>query len=382
MKLIYISSCYSGLVIESQVYKLLDYYQTTGWFSDIVLLQQYKSEADKLNAINALQKHSFKYYFFQATVLYPIAFEISRAHLAKVLLPLLDMDDYVIHTRSTMLSLMATQILKANDKPIRVLNEFRGAFREEFVTFNRSISGRIKNFIRIPYGIFRRKQLFRNHNVLHTGVSPKMRELVINEGVNPNLIDVHPNIASRIFVFNPSARERIRKEYGIESNQRVIILSSGEGGSWQKDQDSIDTLLSKGFIVMNMSKKKIEKKNVINLFVPHNQMPDYLSAGDAALLWRDDIVLNNVACPSKFGEFAVMGLYLIHNKSVDIATRFIADNNCGQLVNSYTDIDIDKIDISNTKERERRADCGYNVFSVEPISKSYYEDYQRILKIK
>ena len=103
-------------------------------------------------------------------------------------------------------------------------------------------------------------------------------------------------------------------------------------------------------------------------------MPKYLSAADVAVLWRDDIPLNNVACPSKFGEFVTMGLYVIHNGTVDIAKNFIEDNDAGIIVKTPEEITIDRSRLG-AEPRKNRCNAGYKMFSVECIAKSYISHY-------
>ena len=77
---------------------------------------------------------------------------------------------------------------------------------------------------------------------------------------------------------------------------------------------------------------------MISTIVPFSQMPAMLSAADIAVLWRDDTFINQSASPSKFSEFAAMGLYVIHNGSVAVATQYLKESGAGLIVRDMAEI--------------------------------------------
>lgn len=380
-KLIYISSNYLGPVIEGQVYKLLDYYQDTGWFSDVVLLQQYIDKKNLLCVQEVLKNHSFKYKFFKGNQNYPISSYFTKKSLKKILLSEVKDEIYIIHVRDILLCSITVDLLSSVNAPLNLLCEFRGSFIDETLYLDRGVYGWLKNRIKIPFYLHHSYKLFNNKRIKFTAVSEKMREYQIEAGVNPTDIYIHPNIVSNKFIFDLNVRNEVRNRLGIKDNQCVVVISSGDDGPWQNDRESIDFFTSKGFIVLNLSKTIIDKNNVINMYIPHDEMPSYLSAGDVAILWREHITLNEVSSPSKFSEFAVMGLYVIHNKSVDVASKFIADNNSGQLVDNIDEIQIDPEKVLNINDRIRRCKLGFKRFSVQNNSISYYNKYCDIIKL-
>ena len=68
----------------------------------------------------------------------------------------------------------------------------------------------------------------------------------------------------------------------------------------------------------------------------------YLSAADAAIIWREQGITNKVASPVKFSEYVCCGLPIITNDSIDLVTNYIKRNNCGKILNSM-DLIEDKI---------------------------------------
>lgn len=108
------------------------------------------------------------------------------------------------------------------------------------------------------------------------------------------------------------------------------------------------------------------------MFVPFEKMPQYLSAADVAVLWRENNVVNNVASPSKFSEFAAMGLYIIHNGSVELAIDYIKKTKAGCVIHDITDVSIPAM--SYLKEhRTYWINEGKKYFGINSITKNYLE---------
>lgn len=370
-RLIYVSSPYTGAVVEGQVYELLEYYKQQDWFEDVLLLQSFEGSTDKQKASKILEKFSFRCKFFWQNPYYPHLFRKSISSMQEVMDGEVK-DNTVFHVRGGSRAYYVRSALPEVYNHLLILDEFRGLSSNELAyakagSFVERCKTRIRN-----YQINKCNRLMqKDEHIVYTAVSPLLRQMESSEeGFDINKISVHPNIAASYFKYDPNKRKSIRKDLGLSDDQILVVTSSGESGAWQKDLDIIDALTGKGYYVLNLSKKPIDKPNVISRFVPHKEMPAYLSASDAALLWRDDVPLNHVASPSKFSEFAVMGLYVIHNKTVDIATRFIKDNNCGQLVNNPSEIVLDG-SLFTDQERQQRCDAGYNMFSIDYIAKSY-----------
>lgn len=375
IKLIYVCTDNIGPVLEGQVYNLLEYLQQFDVFREIVILQQYSSHEILEKVQEALQKYGFRKVYFKANLRNPSKYFETCKNLKAVLASEMT-EDSVIHVRSNLMSPIVRRALPKAYKDAYILTEFRGLTIDEIKMVNKGswVYDLYVNLIKVPYAKWLTRRLY-NDKLLHiTAVSPNFKEIIEKEGVPQECICVHPNIVSPDFVFNEAYRNEIRKQYGIPNDKKVAILSSGVGNAWQGDEIVIDRLLDLGFVIFNLGKNKTKREGVINGFYPRSEMPKYLSAADVAVLWREDIPLNNVACPSKFGEFVTMGLYVIHNGTVDIAKHFIEDNDAGIIVNAPEEIKIDmsKLDL---EVRKNRCAVGYNMFSVECIAKSYISHY-------
>ena len=372
-RLIYVSSPYTGAVIEGQVYGLLEYYFKQGWFEDVLLLQSFSRPEDKQKSENVLKKYNFRRKFVWQNQNYPY-FRAKSLHALKKVLDGEVFDNTVFHVRGGVCASYVRSALDKRFSNLLILNEFRG-FSQAELDYKRkdTLQDRLRTWV-IKKHIKNQNAIMQaDPRIIYTAVSPLLQRIEEQkEGFDLKKISVHPNIAGEIFKFNPQKRRAIREMLGINDNQILVVASSGQSGIWQKDLDIIDVLVQKGYLVLNLSKQEIKKEGVISLFLPHQEMPDYLSACDAAILWRDEDLLNRVACPSKFGEFAVMGLYIIHNKTVDIATQFINKTKCGQLVDNANQISLsDKL--FSVEERSCRCRAGLDYFSVEQVAHDYYK---------
>lgn len=375
-RLIYVSSPYSGAVVEGQVYELLEYYKRQEWFEDVLLVQSYINEEDKLKSEIILNKFSFRTKFFWMNPFYPFYYKRSVENLRAVIEGEV-LDNTVFHVRAGIYGRYVRAALSVGYQKLMILVEFRGFMTDEITyTQKHGIIEKIKSIIKKGHIKYCNKIMQSDERMMYSAVSPLLREIESKEeGFDNNRISTHPNLAASYFTFDKEQRDNVRKQLGISDDQIVIVTSSGESGLWQKDIGIIDTLISKGYVVLNLSQTEVKKPNVITRFIPHDEMPAYLSAGDAALLWREDVPLNNAACPSKFCEFAVMGLFVIHNKTVDIVTRFTSENNSGVGIDSSEEINLGK-DLFSDDARAKRCEAGRSVFSVEEIAKDYYSILQ------
>lgn len=372
-KLIYVSSPYTGAVVEGQVYELLEYYKQQDWFEDILLLQSYSSEEDRRKGEEILNKFSFRRKFFWMNPFYSFLYRKSVRGLSGVIINEV-YENTVIHVRGGMYARYVREALPERFKNALILDEFRGLFSDEQNYLSRSnVIDTIKKYLRSYHVRHCNKIMQQDNQIIYTAVSPLLREIEAKEdGFDINKISMHPNVAAPYFRYDPVSRNRLRRELGVPEDKILVVMSSGESTKWQKDTEVAETLTKKGYFVLNLSRKKLDLPNVFSMFVPHKEMPAYLSACDAALLWRDDTPLNHVACPSKYCEFAVMGLYVIHNNTIDIVSRFIREHNAGQLIDNKEDINLSSLSFSEN-ERLKRCEAGYKVFSMDVIASSYYK---------
>ena len=190
----------------------------------------------------------------------------------------------------------------------------------------------------------------------------------------------NPNVAGDVFIFSAEKRQEVRRKLGFADNDVIVICSTGGNGRWQQDYMAIPYLLKAGFKVINLTKHQVNIPGVVTMIVPFNEMPAMLSAADAAILWRERTMLNQSASPSKFSEFAAMGLCVIHNKSVDVAAEYIKETGNGFLVDEMTEINAELCNQVKLKmkDREMIATVGREFFGIEKVASTYISAYKDV----
>lgn len=383
--LIYITNPYSSAVVESQVYKLLEYFTHTDQFKEITLIQIYNNKKNLAQTLSVLDKYTFNKIFIKGKVGFFSKINPLNYRISKVLAKIIYSDQFIIHTRTEIIGYFTINALKKLNLPLNLLVDFRGATKDE-------IEYRINNEKRSIYLELQKylypnieKVLKNNSNIAISAVSNSLKNY-LNKYINlKNKICIHPNIADSAFSFDINARKFIRKKYGLNDNQILIVVSTSGSEAWQNDFQIISQFLNKEpFFIFNLSPKVINGNNIINTIVPFHEMPRMLSAADIGVVWREKHILNKCASPSKFSEFAVMGLYVITNKSIDLIDDFIQKNNSG-----YSSINPSEIiphilsnkSILNLESRIKRIKAGKKTYSIENIAMSYITKYNEILKI-
>jgi hypothetical protein len=375
MRLIYINPGDSS-VMEAQVLQLLSYYYSLNKF-EIILLQGYKNNTEKYKLLCKLKPFNFiNVIWFKTYPNYSIFKFNAQLSLNKVLKDLCH-NNFIIHTRGELYGAFAKLFLLKYKLPLNLLVDIRGVSIEEVELYMSKSNILKRNKIlcyKRAYGILKKDP----HTKI-TVVSESAKDFLSNKyGFNSKSICVHPNITGNQFVFSLDKRKSIRNELNISDNQLLVVCSSNGNAAWQKDIILMDYLVKRGCTVLNLSSQKVDIKGVITIKVPFAQMPDYLSAADYAVLWRDNNSVNNTASPSKFSEFACMGLSVIHNRTVGIASDFIRQYHAGILINNPEEIMEIELPLIEVRRRVEIAQKARDVFGVEKTANSYINMYFKV----
>lgn len=388
MNLIYVASG-DVSVYESQVVSLLDYYLKTG--NTVTLVQGFKTEKEKKTLkekTRLLQNDRYNIVWYRSEPCYLPFVEIHTTHLRKAILSCSNLQNAVIHVRGEETGFYVKKILNQSKLNVPILIDIRGVVYEE-VKYRINNLNFIKGFrfrCQKSYFSYIYNRLFQHDqtNIAISSVSP-----LINNYLETHFPQCryrkffHPNIAGVNFKYTEEGRIKIRKKYGIKNDAPLAICSTNGNGLWQKDYLVIRHLIEKGVKVLNLSKYDPHIPGCITTKASFAEMPEYLSAADFAVLWRDDTFMNNSASPSKFSEFAVMGLCVIHNKSVEVATKYILLSKAGFLVNQLSDID--NLTFNVNEIRRKRTEFimnGRKQFSIEALGPSYIKIYENLLANK
>lgn len=152
---------------------------------------------------------------------------------------------------------------------------------------------------------------------------------------------------NRIF-FVPKSRTEIRHQYGFNDENKVICYV-GRLSVWQRISDILKLwrevshlrttyrflfIVRQAKLLTKMIKEAdlpIEKCRIVSC--SHNEVAKYMSAADAGMIMRHDIVVNNVASPIKIGEYLGCGLPVILTKGIGDYSKTIPEAGVGILLN-------------------------------------------------
>jgi len=153
------------------------------------------------------------------------------------------------------------------------------------------------------------------------------------------------------FKFNPTDRFRIRKELGIEKNQKIAIYVGKFGGLYiDKNELNILVPMFRYFpdlhliILTSNPKNEIEKKlssymdpeHRLYIFnVPHNDVPMYLSASDFAISLVKPFASARFTSPIKHGEYWANGLPVLMTEEIGDERNFLEKEKGGVLFNEH-----------------------------------------------
>ena len=161
------------------------------------------------------------------------------------------------------------------------------------------------------------------------------------------------------FSFSDETRETLRANLGI-AGKTVLIYSGGIEMSWHIPDKVFELFASLEkrhdnyfFIVLTphqalgerfRNQYGISKENCLITSVKNSEVVNYLCAADAAVLLREDVLMNNVASPTKFAEYVMSGLPVIISEHVGDFSEFVRTNDIGlvlskqMLEGSFTEV--------------------------------------------
>lgn len=374
MKLIYIA--YGNVsVFDSQVVSLLNWYAEIGVLDEIILILgiDYLSTPNMGKIIDLNKKVEVK--IFKQ---YPQYFLIERLtifSIFKTLKEINNIEKYVIHVRNDVLAHYSYKALNnLGMKTNRMISDVRGAGIEQLLEFSN------KNKLILSLKKKQRKQvdksLSRINNI--SVVSESLKDYIIKKIGNKVNIKVNSCLSNDSFKYNEFERKLIRTELNINDGDFLMVLSTGGNNAWQNTEETIQSLSNKKYKILNLSKSKVEHDLVINKFVSYNEMFKYLSAADAAIIWREQSVTNKVASPVKFSEYICCGLPVLTNESVDLITNYIETNDCGKILNYLDSIDDNMLEGIKSLDRTSISIKGQEDFGVNTIANQYLKFYEEM----
>lgn len=189
-------------------------------------------------------------------------------------------------------------------------------------------------------------------------------------------------VPPKYFYFDEDLRNITRKKLDIKKNQFLYIYSGSMIG-YQSISDFIDFFKSiilepqNKLIIATMDVEKAKSifKN-LNLekisitFVKYEEMNNLFCASDFGIMIRSKRHLNYVASPTKFGEYCLSGLKVIHNNNVNQVSQVTSLLENGQLLNAPFN---KKLSIKKRESISRKAN---KFFGRNFLNKKYISVYE------
>lgn len=160
------------------------------------------------------------------------------------------------------------------------------------------------------------------------------------------------------FKYSEKSRHRIRKSLGVE-NRRVAIYLGKFGGiyfslnevsdffsEWQQVDESIFFVVltpeDKGVVESQLKKSGLSPSFFHIGRVPHEEVPDYLSAADIGVVAVPSLPSQKFRSPIKVGEYLCTGLPYIVGEGISNDDDVAISNNVGVVLQSYDGNELQK----------------------------------------
>ena len=201
---------------------------------------------------------------------------------------------------------------------------------------------------------------------------------------------------SNLFYYNTNLRNRIRLELGLNDHEILIVYSGRLEMKWEIP----DKILSFYKHLNDRNKKyklllltpdvelaieMIDTLKISNLVyvksVKLDEVNKYLNAADAGLLLREDIIMNNVASPTKFAEYLMTGLPVIISSAIHDFADDINKTGYGVVVkglDSMAEDEFNKFTTSLQFNRQEIESWGSQQLSKETFIKNYVQTLKGI----
>lgn len=373
MKLIYLTENINA-VFYSQVLELINKIAEKNYFEEIYLAVGLR---DCKNIHEVINLHpSVKLLHFKTYPMYPIFNILTEKSIFKLFESIKLDKNFIIHTRIEFLGALSyNAYLKLNNTKPNLLVDIRGSLIEEV-----QIYGEMNYFLKIVKLLNYKskiKKLLNNVEAISV-VSESLKIYVKNTFKTNKKIFVIPTISGKNFYYDEKVRTELRNKLNILEDETLFVFSSGSTQGWQNDSKIVHELTSKGYKILMLTKRKYNNPNIINIFVPYEDVPKYLSASDIGIINRENDIVNNVASPIKFSEYITTGLPVIANNSVDSINQIIKKSNYGSILDLES---IDQKTVMNLKSinRKKISEYGSSIFGIDSVANKYLTIYKGLV---
>lgn len=171
-----------------------------------------------------------------------------------------------------------------------------------------------------------------------------------NYGGNDHVVIPCTLNADSVPEFDVNLRTKIRGQLGYRDDESIIVYAGSSAG-WQSIK-LIDTLLmnllnrDEKYKVLLLSKFDLDALSsyqkypdrITQKWVKPNEVHQLVSSGDYGILFRENTVTNQVASPTKFGEYLAGGLKVLISEKLGDYTDAVKNNNLGIILEEKGDL--------------------------------------------
>jgi len=270
----------------------------------------------------------------------------------------------------------------------RVIYEIRGAGEEEVNgKESKSFNNRFNDWLMLKMSnkVFTVSGKLLEHKIGKFGIKLLKQKAMI----------VYGAADSGYFFLNQELRQKKRAELKIED--RLVLLYIGMlDKPWQvpdlifffvnalikKIPELFFLTITPNLKIADEYREKygIDENHILIIESSQNMLNEYINASDYGLLLRENILVNNVASPTKFAEYLLGGLPVIISEGVGDYSGFTRENNIGLVINNEGK-DIDRIVpvlTANQFDRREIQKIGNDSFSKQHFIENLLEVYNNL----
>ena len=378
-------------VTQSQVFNWIKLVNERGISTDCISITDKKIPQDDVRKIEKsingkfIQVHDFKRLLVSDIYTFFILFKFYLKNVFKY-------DKIIFQTRIG----IGTVYLILNLLPnVKLIFEARGAGNEESAHSDKEQMETLKKRTKRRINIFNEKLLLNNSDKIIC-VSKALRDYYVTKfKLNNEAFSVFPGAAdSDYFFYDKEIRNSFREKLNFSKEDIVIVYSGRLEMKWEipdkvfdffKDLNSKKInykllLITPDIAIANELIKEYDLEGLVFVMaISFKDVNKYLNASDVGLLLREDVVMNNVASPTKFAEYLMAGLPVIISAAVHDFAETVQVTEFGAVVNgleSMTNNEYEQLEKSLTLDRNTIATWGLQNLS----KRTFIEKYLKLLK--
>lgn len=215
-------------------------------------------------------------------------------------------------------------------------------------------------------------------------VSSSLQNLIMEGDISKRTLVVPCPVPEKLFFYSFDERLKIRRKLGILDGQSLFVYSGSMSGYQAVDFliEFSQYLTQRGHKLLVLTtdidlfnlkyRDRFDQNTVVVMKVGYAEIRSYYCAADFGVLLREERLTNWVASPTKFGEYCLTGLQVVHNETVQQVNDFTRILNNG--VHPNSDVFIN----SSEACRIEIAELSKSLFGREFASKQYVQFYKSL----